>query len=100
MKMETSKALSKLMIGENQLSARNLGYEMTKKVLTILSPRLSSRGETFRAEGAMMSLSSSVLDSYNSCGRAVRTGELSFLPNMLLKIPMLIIYLNRFLCLA
>ena len=34
------------MIGENQLSAKNLGYEMTKNVLTILSPRFNSRGET------------------------------------------------------
>src|ERR1035437_8664749 len=100
MKMETSKALSKLMIGENQLSAKNLGYEMTKNVLTILSPRLSSRGETLRADGAMMSLRSRAAESYSSCGKAVRIGASVFLPKMLLKIPMLLIYLDRLFRLA
>ena len=40
-----------LMIGENQLSDKTLGQEIMKKVRAILSPKLSSRGEIFKAEG-------------------------------------------------
>jgi hypothetical protein len=58
MKIEISKILSRLMIGENQPSFRNLGYEITKNVRTILSPRFSDLGVIFKADGAIMSCNS------------------------------------------
>ena len=47
------------MIGANQLSDKNLGYEITKKVLATFSPKFISLGLILRAEGAITSLSSS-----------------------------------------
>jgi len=46
------------MIGANQLSERNLGYEIIKKDLTIFSPRFSSFGLILKAEGAIISCNS------------------------------------------
>ena len=61
--MEMSKTLSRLMTGESQLSVSVDGYEMTKYVRAILSPRLMAFGSILRADGAMMSLSSSAAAS-------------------------------------
>lgn len=72
--MEISNILSRLMMGVNQLSDRNRGYEMTKYVLAILSPRLSAFGEIFKADGANMSWSSKVAAWYISAGN---TGKIS-----------------------
>ncbi len=67
------------MIGANQLSDRNLGYEITKKLRTILSPSDNSRGEIFRALGAMTSFNSKTPASYISCGKiGAIDGVLSF----------------------
>ncbi len=67
--MEISKTLSRLMTGESQLSLSVDGYEMTKYVRAVLSPRLMDLGSIFSALGAMMSLSSSAAASYISSGR-------------------------------
>ena len=67
--METSNILSRFIIGENQLSLKYLGYEITKKVLAILSPRLRDFGVICIAEGAMMSCNSSVAALYISFGK-------------------------------
>ena len=67
--MDTSNILSRLMIGENQLSVRKRGYEITKNVLAILSPRLTSLGVIWSADGAMTSWNSSVAALYISDGK-------------------------------
>ncbi len=46
------------MIGLNHPSARNLGYEITKKLLTTFSPSPMSFEPTLRALGAKISRSS------------------------------------------
>ena len=63
MKIEISKTLSKFIIGENQLSVRNLGKDIIKKVRAILSPRFMDLDSIFNADGAMMSWSSRLADS-------------------------------------
>ena len=61
--MEISKILSKLIIGENQLSVKNLGKDIIKKVRAILSPRLMDFESIFSADGAIMSCRSKLADS-------------------------------------
>src|SRR3989344_3638166 len=63
---------------------------MTKKLLKIFSPKFISRGETFRAEGAMISLSSSAPASKISLGKMEEISAFSsFLPKILSKNAML-----------
>src|SRR3989344_4215862 len=73
MKMEILLSLSMLMMGANQPVVRNLGYEMTKNVRAIFSPRSSSREFTRSACGAMTSWRSRIPDLYISSGRTGRT---------------------------
>src|SRR3989344_3864491 len=88
--METSKTFSKLMIGENQSSERKRGYEMTKKLRRIFSPRLISFGVTLRAEGAIMSFSSRAPASKISFGKIEEMfGIASFFLNSELKMDIL-----------
>src|SRR3989344_9689860 len=95
--METSKTLSILMIGENQPSERKRGYEMTKKLRKIFSPRLISLGVTLRADGAIMSFSSSIPASKISWGRIEEISGFSlFLPNNLSRMLILSLFLGAF----
>src|ERR1035437_2202860 len=97
MKMETSKTLSRFMIGSNQLSPRYRGYEMTKKVRIIFSPRFNSLGLTLSADGAIISLRSRVFASYISCGN-IDTPPVGMPPSLFLflfkqsNMPMLFIF--------
>ena|SRR3989338_6257546 len=73
---------------------------MTKKLRRIFSPKFISLGETFRAEGAMMSLSSRAPASKISLGKIeeISSRFASFLKSES-KIPMLF-HFNRLLGLA
>ncbi len=74
-----SNTLSRLIIGANQLSFKKRGYEITKKVRAILSPRFISRDFTSTADGASMSFNSSADASYISFGRIGEIEVVSFL---------------------
>src|SRR3970040_2093358 len=78
MKMETWNIMSKFTIGENQLSDKKRGYEITKNVRATLSPKLRARGSILSADGAITSRSSSVAASYTCCGRIGTTSLSSF----------------------
>src|SRR3989344_2568992 len=75
--MEMSMTLSMLMMGANQPVVKKRGYEMTKKVRAIFSPRSSSRELTRNACGAMTSWRSRIPDLYISSGRTGSTLGLS-----------------------
>src|SRR3989344_8261437 len=62
MKIEISKTLSRLIIGENQLSVKYRGYEIIKNVRAIFSPRFIDFGSILRADGAMISCNSKLAD--------------------------------------
>src|SRR3989344_8777137 len=99
-KIETSKTLSILIMGENHPSWRKRGYEMTKKLRRIFSPKLISLGVTLSADGAIISLSSRAPASKISFGKIEEMfGIVSFFLNSELKIDILF-YSKRFLQLA
>ena len=64
MKIEILKILSRFIIGANQLSERNRGYEITKNVLATFSPRLISFGVIFNADGAIDMVDISIMFYY------------------------------------
>src|SRR3989344_6166431 len=97
MKIEISKTLSRLIIGENQLSVRYLGYEIMKKVRAILSPKFMDFESILSAEGAMTSCSSRLADLYIASGKTAKVEALAspplpvvfFFSNNVSKIPIL-----------
>ena len=57
MNMEISKTLSRFITGENQLDAKNLGYDITNKTRATFSPIFIWLEVISKAEGAIMSCS-------------------------------------------
>src|SRR3989338_8157815 len=62
------------MIGENHESVSTRGYDITKNVRAILSPRFISRGVILSALGAMTSCSSKTPSLYICSGRMEAIG--------------------------
>src|SRR3989338_1854414 len=68
MNMEMSRTLSMLIIGANHPVVRKRGYEITKKVRAMRSPKSSSRELIRSACGAITSCRSRTPAEYISCG--------------------------------